>query len=91
MSQTSNVVWHPVRLVRYDPVKHAEMFANRRTPKVVWEGEMPSEGGRYLVTTVGGFVSMDKFSIEEYGCCFATYDASAWAELPKPYEPEEKK
>ena len=89
MSQTANFVWHPVRLVPFDPVRHAKL--SWRIPKEVWEGEMPGEEGRYLVTTVSGFVRLDEFAIDGDRCWFETYDIVAWAELPAPYKPKEKK
>ena len=90
MSETKTV-WHPVRLVPYDPAKHAEIFEDMPTPEEVWEGEMPSEEGEYLVTTKGGYVGLDEFDIDGDRCWFETYDIVAWAELPAPYKPEEKK
>lgn len=89
MSQTVSVAWHPVRLVPFDPARHAQL--SWLSPRVVWEGEMPREEGRYLVTTVSGFVRLDEFAIDDDRCWFETYDIVAWAELPAPYKPEEKK
>ena len=57
-----NVVWHPVRLVPFDPSRHAKL--SRRIHKEVWEGEMPGEEGRFLVTTVSGFVRLAEFAID---------------------------
>lgn len=87
--KTVTITWHPVKLVPYDPVKHAEIFEDMPTPEEVWEGEMPSEEGEYLVTTKGGYVGLDEFDMDWYGGWFETDSVIAWAELPAPYVPED--
>lgn len=87
MNKNATITWHPVRLVPFDPARHAKL--SWRIPKEVWEGEMPGEEGRYLVATVSGFVRLDEFAIDGDRCWFETYDIVAWAELPEPYVPED--
>ena len=84
MSETKTV-WHPVRLVPFDPAKHAELFEDMPTPEEVWEGEMPSEEGEYLVTFKRGYIGSDEFDMD---CGWLTDSVIAWAELPEPYKPE---
>ena len=86
MSETATITWHPVRLVPFDPAKHAELFEDMPTPEEVCEGGMPSEEGEYLVTTKGGYVGLDEFDMD----CgwFETDSVIAWAEVPEPYKPD---
>lgn len=85
MTTKATIVWHPVKLVPYDPAKHAEIFEDMPTPEEVWEGEMPIEEGEYLVTTKGGYVRLDEFDMDSG---WLTDSVIAWAELPEPYNPE---
>ena len=87
--KTVTITWHPVRLLPYDPVKHAERFEDIQPPDEVWEGLMPCEDGQYLVTFETGFVGVDEFAIDCDECWFETEGVIAWAELPEPYVPED--
>lgn len=91
MSETATIVWHPVRLVPFDPIKHAELFdEDDEKPELVWEGTVPTDEGIYLVTsqTYNGsrYVELSEFD-PDYND-FETDDVIAWAEPPEPYEPE---
>lgn len=64
-----------------------------------WPEEKPPTEGRFLVTEKIGqdkpFVSVLRFEADprfsSWGILFEKTEILAWAELPEPYEPEEKK
>ena len=93
----SKIVWHPVKLVPYDPEKHADLFEDcvfDDEPKQVWEGDLPEPDIDILVTikvSTWEAVAITRFIRDEDFCWFETYEDSvlAWAELPEPYKPEE--
>ena len=95
--KSDTIVWHPVKLVPYDPEKHADLFEDcvfDDEPKLVWEGDLPEPDIDILVTikvSTWEAVTITRFTRDEEFCWFETYDDSvlAWAELPEPYEPEE--
>lgn len=88
MSETKTV-WHPLKTVPYDPEIHG--FYDD-PPDNVWEGDLPTEDGFYLVTTPmrpsGPLeVAISEFRVDEGG--FYIGEVVAWAELPEPFEPAE--
>ena len=95
MSETK-IVWHPVKVVPYDPEKHADLFEDYAfddEPKKVWEGDLPEPDIDILVTirvSTWEAVTITRFIRDEEFCWFDTYDDSvlAWAELPDPYKPD---
>lgn len=95
MRKFDTIVWHPVKLVPYDPEKHAELFGDcDEPPEDVWEGELPEPDIDILVTikvSTWEAVAITRFNRDEDFCWFETYEDSvlAWAELPEPYKPEE--
>ena len=86
------IVWHPVRLVPYDPAKHAERFEDKLTPEEVWEGELPNEDGCYLVTgqNFNGSLYVGLSGFGPYFNEFLDNSVIAWAELPEPYVPKNR-
>ena len=94
MNKNATITWHPVRLVPYDPVKHAELFDEYdEKPELVWEGNIPSDEGIYLVTSQ---LRNGRYYVElsEFGPDYAEFETGndnviAWAELPEPYVPED--
>lgn len=91
MSETKTV-WHHVRLVPYDPVKHAELFdEDDEKPDLVWEGALPTDEGIYLVTSqmYNGSLYVELSEFDPDHSDFETDSVIAWAELPRPFEPEQ--
>lgn len=97
MRKFDTIVWHPVKLVPYDPEKHAELFGDcDEPPEDVWEGELPEPDIDILVTVKVATweeVSTTQFIRDEDDenlCWFEDYEDSvlAWAELPEPYKPD---
>ena len=94
MSETK-IVWHPVKLVPYDPERHDALFIfaeEDEKPDLVWEGYLPPEDGSYLVTCElnngDRYVEFADYDSDNYDFVDST-DVIAWAELPEPYKPEE--
>lgn len=88
----AKITWHPVRLVPYNPEKHADLFdEDDEKPELIWEGDLPYEEEQYLITTTGGFVDTAEFCNDDDDVGFGFYDdrVIAWAELPEPYKQEE--
>lgn len=95
--KSDTIVWHPVKLVPFDPEKHADLFEDcvfDDKPKLVWEGDLPELDIDILVTikvSIWEAVTITRFTRDEEFCWFETYEDSvlAWAELPEPYKPED--
>lgn len=96
VGQSDTIVWHPVKLVPYDPEKHADLFEDcvfDDEPMQVWEGDLPEPDIDVLVTirvSTWIAVTITRFIRDEEFCWFDTYDDDvlAWAELPEPYKPD---
>lgn len=90
----TKTVWHPLKAVPYDPVKHAGLFDEDEAPDLVLEGELPDKGDDYLVTmeTAKGsrYVGISYFDEDcaRDECPFEE-NVIAWAELPEPYKEEQ--
>ena len=92
--KTGTIVWHPVKLVPYDPEKHADLFDEEdEKPDLMWEGYLPPEDELYLVTrglrNGDRYVEPLDYDSECYEFEGPDTDVIAWAELPEPYKPEE--
>lgn len=88
---SGQIVWHPVKLVPFDSVKHAGLFDfDDEKPDYVWEGSLPEKTGEYLVTLEGkygrNFVAWNEYDADFLD--FAQSGVIAWSELPEPYEPD---
>lgn len=94
MSETKTV-WHPVKVVPYDRAKHSDHFDLFDDDlHIVWEGDLPEENINVLVSfwsNDGSYGVGISCLIRDDGLCwFEEFDDKvfAWAELPKPYQPE---
>ena len=89
--KTDTIVWHPVKLVPYDPEKHADLFdEDDEKPDAVWEGALPPDDGIYLITCQSRnglrLIEFSDYDSEYYE--FERAGVIAWAYPPEPYKEE---